>query len=106
MSRRQKFMCGVPKDECTGGLLQTDQHFDTNKCHTTRQEAFKCMTRHLTKQGYVRVGSREFQMGDGPIRLLPKQSKFGGRLRAGKLGERYMPDSSKHDKGVDSGLVF
>lgn len=95
MSRQLRFMCGVPKDDCTGGLLQTDQHFSTNKCHTTRKEAFKCMKSYLKNQGFVQVSSREMENpNNGRIRVLPKQSKFGGRLRAGKgeEGARFQPE--------------
>lgn len=50
------------------------------------------MAHHLKAQGYIPVGAREFLTpGGGPVLVLSKKSKFGGRLRNGKLGERLMP---------------
>lgn len=95
MSRQQRILCGVPQGECTGGLLKTDQQLGTTKCHASREEAFRCMKRHLLNSGYKQVGSREFQIGNEPILILPKKTKFGGRLRRGKLGDRFQPEENR-----------
>lgn len=95
MSRQLRILCGVPSDECTGGLLQTDQQLGTNKCHTSRSDAFRCMKRHLERGGFKQLSSREFENPEnGFIRVLPKKSKFGGRLRSGKgeQGARFQPE--------------
>ena len=102
MSRQLRFLCGVPQDLCVGGILHTDQKFSTNKCHTTRSEAFRCHKKYLEGKGFVKLSSREFiDPESGSIRILPRQSKFGGRLRSGKgeQGARFEPE-----KGA--GLVF
>lgn len=108
MSRRQRFLCGVPKDECTGGILHTDQTFTTTKCHASREEAFSCMRRFLIRQQFVPLSTREFvNPQTGSIRILPKKSKFGGRLRSGKGedGARFEPESGKGGGG-GSGLIY
>lgn len=95
MSRVARFMCGVPDAECTGGILHTDQIFSTKKCHSSRAEAMRCMQHYLEKTGFKKLSSREFQNPDnGPIRILPKRTKFGARLRQGKgeQGSRFEPE--------------
>lgn len=94
MSRAMRFLCGTPKDHCTGGILHTDQNFSTDKCHSSRKEAMRCFGRYLESQGYTKLSNREYRDKDGSIRILPKQSKFGGRLRQGKgeQGSRFEPE--------------
>lgn len=94
MNKQVRVLCGVPEEHCCGGHLHTDQHFHTKKAHSSRDDAFRCMTRYLTTVlGYRKVGARELAPPDGgPIRILPKKSKYGGLLVRGKLGERYMPE--------------
>jgi hypothetical protein len=102
MSRQIRILCGVPKDDCIGGILHTDQKLSTTKCHTTRAEAMRCMKRHLEHIGFVQLSPREFVDPDnGYIRILPKRSRFGGRMRAGKGedGARFEPEEGR-------GLVF
>ncbi len=60
------------------------------------------MSKYLESQGYKKLSSRELvDPKDGSIRILPKVSKFGGRLRRGKgeNGARFEPERG-------SGLVF
>lgn len=48
--------------------------------------------RYLQRQGYERVGPREFAAPDGgPVRVLTKKCRFGARLRPGKEHARFMP---------------
>lgn len=108
MSRQLRFLCGVPQDSCVGGFLSTDQKFSTNKCHSTRAEALSCMSHYLVKSGYTKISSREFLDPEtGYIRILPKKSKYGGRLRSGKGGDkaRFEPESGK-GRGTGSGLIW
>lgn len=88
-----KILCGTPQEHCTGGRLVTDQHFSTSKCHTDRQQAFRCYCRYLQNVlGYKRISMREYQdPKSGYITMLPKQSHFGGYLRTGKKQARWMP---------------
>lgn len=97
MSTKYVVMCGVPDEECSGFKFPTDQHFIHKKAHASHEEAFRCYARHLAKTGYRRISSREFQKGDEPVLILTRKSQFGGRLRSGKLQERYMP---KRGNGV------
>lgn len=88
MSFSQKFLCGVPSDECTGGKLITDQQL-SKKAHSSREEARRCMSQYLIKHGFTRLDSRQYvNPENGAIRLMPKLSKFGGRLRRGKTEQK------------------
>ena len=101
MSRKAVVLCGVPTEHCSGGKYTTDQKLSP-KCHGTHLEAFNCMRKYLLRTGYTQIGPREFQPpGGGPIRVLTKKSRFGARLRSGKLGERFMPeDREAGNQGV------
>jgi hypothetical protein len=94
MSAKYKVLCGVPDEHCNGHRLVTDQHFTAKKCHMTHPEAFRCMANYLVHVvGAVRISTKEFRMPDtGYIRVLPRQSHFGGHLRAGKEQARFMPN--------------
>lgn len=93
------FTCGVPRDACSGtptpmsaGLRQTE----ARKAHSSPEEAFRCMRRHLLASEYTQIGGRDFKPpGDGEVIVLTKQSRYGGRLRAGKESTRHMPDKRK-----------
>ena len=93
MSRQMKILCGVPDGECSGDLTITGPKWSGHrKVHTTREEAFRCKAKHLTRLGYTQVGSQEFSPPDGgPVLALTKKSRFGDRARRGKEN-RYMPD--------------
>jgi hypothetical protein len=86
-------LCGVPKNDCNGSFTKTSSGLGAaSSAHATPREAFACMKRFLLSQGFVQVGSREFAPpGGGPVRVLTKKSRFGGRLRRGKEGTRRMP---------------
>jgi len=101
MSRRFMVLCGVPEGECVGALFTTDQQLGTTKGHGSHEEAFKCRVRYLLKQGYTRIGTRDFRPPDGgPVLILGKKSRYGGRLRLGKFGTRFMPDSVHGIRGM------
>lgn len=105
MSRKIRVLCGVPKEHCTGGHLQTDQTFNTGKAHSGHSEAFACMARYLVfVLGYKRVGGREFAPSDGgPILVLTKKMRYGGLLVSGKEG-RFMPERRRvGNRGVIAG---
>lgn len=93
MSRKSVVLCGVPNAFCCGSKYTTDQMLPP-KCHGSHIEAFRCMKRYLCNHlGYEQIGSREFRpVNGGPVRVLTKKTRFGARLRAGKLGERFMPE--------------
>lgn len=99
MSSRYRILCGVPKEHCQGGKLVTDQKLSTNKCHSDRAGAFRCMAHYLTKVlGYTRIGAREFKPppgSNGYVRVLSKKSRYGGKLRTGKEHTRYMPEEGR-----------
>jgi hypothetical protein len=86
-----RFLCGVPHDECEGAKVTTSAGVRASKAHSSSEEAFNCHKRWLIKRGYKQIGTHEFQFGAGPIVVLSKKSKFGGRLRPGKLSSRSMP---------------
>ncbi len=105
------YLCGVPAENCSGSVLkQTSSGLKGKKSasrfHVTSIDAHKCMGRHLVRdQGCTQIGQREFASPDGgPVHLLSKKSKFGGKLRMGKnekgQGSRLMP------KGRIGGLIF
>lgn len=105
MSKTNRYVCGVPGIHCSGGHVTTDQQINSGKAHVTPSEAFNCMARYLVRQcGYKRVGGREFDPQDGgPIRVLTKRSRYGGKMKLGKEG-RYMPEESNAgNRGVIAG---
>ena len=89
--RAHKCLCGVPKERCSGAQGQTSNGLKGSKTHSTPQEAFACYRRYLLKDGYIQVGNREFTKGDGPIVVLTKKSKFGGKMLRGGKSDRQMP---------------
>ena len=102
MSQRAVVLCGVPTEHCIGARYVTDQQLPP-KCHASHSAAFNCMKRYLVSvMGYEQIGSRDFRPPDGgPIRILTKRSKYGARLRTGKMQERFMPeDREAGNRGV------
>ncbi len=92
MSRRFVVLCGVPTEFCVGSKYTTDQRLPP-KAHGSHDEAFRCCRRYLVGQGWTPIGPRELSSPDGgPVRVLTKKTRFGERLRLGKLGERFMPE--------------
>ena len=84
---KDAYACGTPKQECDGSPMKHNAMLASQmKLHGERLQAFNCMKRWLLRQGYKQVGNREFQLGDGPIRVLTKKSSYGKRLRPGKEG--------------------
>jgi len=106
MSRGHIILCGVPEGSCTGSKYTTDQKLPA-KGHSTHEEAFRCMRRYLTSTGWTQDGlsSREFRppegVNGGYVRILTKKTRYGARLRWGKLGERFMPEGREQgNRGV------
>lgn len=99
-----KFLCGCPKDKCTGGNSIVSSGLGKSmKVHITREDAFACYAKFLNSSGYTQIGAREFAApNDGPVMLLRKKGKFGGKLRMGKnekgSGKRVM--SAAHTSGM------
>ena len=104
MSTSYRVLCGVPQEKCTGGLLHTDQVFDTHKAHSSHNDAFKCMRKHLLSSGYIQVGGREFQKDGGPVLVLTKKIRYGGRLRRGKTETGIKAQRFEPMRG--SGVIF
>lgn len=104
MARRPYiYLCGVSEQFCTGFLAPLNHALDKDrlKGHASTTEAFNCARHSLLAQGYAQLGSREFQPpGGGPIRVLTKRIRFGGKMRNGKEGTRNMP----HKRG--GGICF
>lgn len=103
MRRPYLYLCGVDETYCTGSLtpLNAGLRKDLPKAHSSTTEAFNCMKNSLLQQGYTQVDSRSFAPPDGgPIRVLTKKIRFGGKMRNGKEGTRNMP----HKRG--GGICF
>lgn len=84
-----KFMCGVPKERCTGGMTEVEHTLGKAvKSHNTSREAFQCKRHDLLAQGYAQIGGREFFRAGEPVLVLAKPSGYGGKLRHGKAGEK------------------
>jgi len=97
-------MCGVPTEHCTGARIASNAFLRNfgPKAHNSHEEAYKCYRRYLIRvMGYEDIGSRTFRPPDGgPLRVLTKKSRFGARLRYGKLGERWMPEEKGRSGAV------
>lgn len=97
------YLCGTPAAYCTGSLTPLNHGLEKEglRAHSSTDESFKCAKRALLAQGYTQVDSRSFQPPDGgPIRVLTKKIRFGGKMRNGKEGTRNMP----HKRG--GGICF
>ena len=82
-------LCGVPREHCTGYKVPVSSGLGKDTwAHGDRASAFRCKRNYLVKVlGYTQVGNREFSPPDGgPILVLTKKIRFGGRLRKGKRG--------------------
>jgi hypothetical protein len=95
MTRSRWYLCGVPESGCTGFRPILPKHYVDRGSpvlvHNTTREAFLCMKKHLLRQGYIQIGGREFSPpGGGPVLVLTKSSRYGGKMRRGKMG-RVMP---------------
>lgn len=105
--RPHVFLCGVPGHECRGSVSQTSQSLrgkDVTRVHSSPQEAFKCMSNYLISLGYTKMGSNAFVPSDGgPVRVLTKPSRYGGRLRDGKASTRYM---APRKRGTRAGVII
>lgn len=82
--------CGCPSEECNGAkVLLNNGWRGAMKAHTSSEEAFKCHSNWLLKQGFKQCGPREFENPvGGYIRVLSKKSHFGSPLRGGKVGDK------------------
>ena len=81
----RKYLCGVNKADCTGDFTMLNSGMGKSmKTHISSEDAFKCYSKFLIKQGYIRIGSREFFKEGNPILVLTKKCRFGGILRRGK----------------------
>lgn len=101
-----KFTCQTPRETCGGALETTNNVFNRTKnvkLHNSPEEAFHCFERHLLSTGHVRVGQREFRQPQGGILVLTKKCRYGGVMRKGKEGNRWMPKSAR--KSTSNGLI-
>lgn len=95
MSSR-KVYCGVPIDDCNGQQVTLNaawtpdgiKNKKSGKLHSSHEQAFQCHCAHLVKQGYKRVGGREFETPTGSVLVLDKKSRFGSEFRKGKAGDK------------------
>lgn len=95
MSSRHVY-CGVPIDECKGSLVTLNaawtpdgrKNHKSGKLHASHEQAFQCYCAHLQRQGYERVGSREFTLNGGSVLVIDKASRFGSVFRKGKEGDK------------------
>lgn len=102
MSQGYIYLCGTPELECVGGKITRvcNSYRGSKKGHASRDEAFKCYSKYLIRNGWTRIGSREFAgPNGGPVRVLTKKTRFGGRLRQGKENTRWMYERA-------SGIVY
>ena len=90
-----RYLCGTPAAACGASLTKLNNGLDGRgiKAHGTREQAYECQRRYLLSQGYTQVGSNAFAAPNGgPILILTKKSRYGGKLRMGKVGSRHQPD--------------
>lgn len=106
----RKYICSTPQANCVGSLCAVTQGTGRmQKLHDSPQQAFKCYKNYLIKQGYVQVGSKEFQKDGGPVLVLTRPGKYGGVFRKGKSGDssgsknRVTP---KNKNGTTSGMIY
>lgn len=108
MARR--YLCGTPPADCSGSWTHvnfglTGTKGGSTKTHTDSRDAFGCYRRWLISQGYEERGPREFKSPqDGSILVLEKATRFGGRLRPGKAGDKVQGSRFEPESG--SGIIF
>jgi len=106
------YLCGTPSSDCTGSNTPVSAWLGGSRMqrtHSTPQDAFKCYKRHLIKNGYEPIGSRELrapaETGLG-ILVLTKPSHFGAELRGGKTGKKGASTGKRlMPKGRRSGVM-
>ena len=104
----RKYLCGVNKADCTGDFTMLNSGMGKSmKTHISSEDAFKCYSKWLIRQGYTRIGNREFFKEGNPILVLTKKCRFGGILRRGKnvdnVGKSFNP---KNGHSCKSGLII
>lgn len=99
---RYAFMCGTPKDSCSGSKYNVSHGMGGGaKAHGSSEEAFRCHKRYLVSAGYKIVGSRELiNPESGAIHIMTKRTRFGAKLRNGKAATRNQP------MGVRAGVII
>ena len=97
--KSKKYLCGTPTAQCIGINTSCSSGMrNVTKSHNSPQEAFRCYSKYLLRNGYQQIGSREFTTNEGPIVVLTKKSRFGAKLKSGK-GNR-MISSREHLGGT------
>jgi len=94
MAKQDVFLCGTPKQHCTGSKLVTDQKSLGDKCHGNMRDAYLCTRRYYRViLKYEEVSPRCFAPPNGGRAIMmSKESKFATRLRPGKEGNRNQPE--------------
>lgn len=101
-----KSYCGVHHERCSGSLVTVNAGWSgagsgkgSARIHQSSEEAFRCYARELERQGYKRVGAREFESPRGPVLVLDKKSRFGLAMRTGKEGKSGSRLTPRRGKG-------
>jgi hypothetical protein len=97
------FLCGTPSEQCTGSLAKLNHALEGRglRAHTSSASAFDCQRRYLIHVGYTQLDGTSFAApNEGPILVLTKKSRYGGKLRNGKEGTRNQP------LGKHGGFIF
>ena len=88
-----RWMCGVPEAHCNGAMTKVNARLrGACKTHGSPEQAFECRAKYLVNvEGYEKIGAREFRREGEPVLVLTKKSRYGARLRTGKMNERVQP---------------
>lgn len=116
MRNNYYYLCQTPQDQCGGSHRAMNHGLENIKkrAHGSPSEAFRCHRRYLLAQGFTQVGGRDFSPpgNEGPVLVLTKKSRYGGKLRPGKTGQgegsgvpakRSNPPNLKGNRG---GIVY
>lgn len=103
MAMGHKYLCGVPKEHCTGSRGILSRSVDNLKSHTTHKQAAACAIKNYERQGYIRTGQMTLASpNNGPTIMLGRLGQFGGELRPGKKGGR-SANASRHMPAIRTG---
>lgn len=86
--RAVQFICGTPRQFCSGRSVGDKREWAYGKVHGDIASCKSCQANYLAKQGYTKIGSNTFDPGNGdPILVM---SKRPARAKPGKTKNGYM----------------
>jgi len=85
------YLCSAPEGFCNGKKTVDEG----GRTHSSAEECLACSVRALQKQGYKRIGSRQFEHMTDPTKPVLTLDKHALRAKPGKQENAHYSKSSK-----------